>query len=138
MQFLEVAPIHMTSWCGTRMTYALEAYSLLTKLLVPVHDIMLSLNIRREEKDLLFIAGNIYTLHLLSDVQDEFQNNYHHRVDKSSNFDTKIYKIANETARKMSKILIPETDKFTRNLMFHVKGNLMVNVELHGKKHFLI
>ena len=80
-------------------------------MLVPVHDIMFSLNIRREEKDLLFIAGNIYTLHLLSDVQDEFQNNYHHRVDKSSNFDTKIYKIANETARKMSEILIPETDK---------------------------
>ena len=80
-------------------------------MLVPVHDIMFSLNIRREEKDLLFIAGNIYTLHLLSDVQDEFQNNYHHRVDKSSNFDIKIYKIANETARKMSEILIPETDK---------------------------
>ena len=62
MGFLEMTPIHLISWCWTRMTHFLEACAVFNKLLVPLHDTLFSLNIRKEERDTLFTAENIYTL----------------------------------------------------------------------------
>lgn len=70
-------PIHLISWCGTRMKYFLEACVIVfNKLLATLHDTLFSLNIRKEERDTLFTAENIYTFQVMCDLHNSFHNKY--------------------------------------------------------------
>ena len=82
MGFLEMTPIHLISWCGTRMVHFLEACVVFNKLLVPLHDTLFSLNIRKGERDILFTAENIYTLQVMCDLHHSFHDKYLRQVDK--------------------------------------------------------
>ena len=76
MGFLEMTPIHLISWCGTRMAHFLEACVVFNNLLVPIHDTLFSLNIRKRERDILFTAENIYTLQVMCDLHQYFDDKY--------------------------------------------------------------
>ena len=57
----------LISGCGTRMAHFLEACVVFSIFLVPLHDTLFSLNIRKE-RDTLFTAKNIYTLQATCDL----------------------------------------------------------------------
>ena len=78
-------PIHLISWCGTRMEYFLEAFVIVfNKLLAPLYDTLFSLNIREEERDTLFTAENIYTFQVMCGLHHSFHNKWASRQIDSS------------------------------------------------------
>ena len=112
MGFLEMAPIHFLSWCGTRMAHFLKACVVFKKLLVPLHDTSFSLNIRKEERDILFTAENIYTLQVMCNLQHSFDDKFLWQVDKSTQLVPTVYKIAQDTANGMPELATPAAEKF--------------------------
>ena len=72
LSILEVQPIHLISWCQTRMGYFFKACTASNDILQAVCDVMATANIRVKERDIFFTAKNIYTLKLVSDVEQFF------------------------------------------------------------------
>ena len=72
LSILEVQPIHLISWCQTRMGYFFKACTACNDILPAVYDVMATANICVEERDIFFTAKNIYTLNLVSDVEPFF------------------------------------------------------------------
>ena len=112
MGFLEIKPIHLISWCGTRMEHFLEACVVFNKLLVDLHNTLFSLNIRKEERDILFTAENMYTLQVMRDLHHSFHGKYLRQVDKSTQLVLTLYKIAQDTANGMPELATPAAEKF--------------------------
>ena len=135
MGFLQMTTIHLISWCGTRIAHFLEACLVFNKLLVPIHDTLFSLNIRKEERDILFTAENIYTLQVMCDLHHSFHDKYLWQVDKSTQLVSTVYKIAQDIANGMPELATPAAEKFLESLDIDENNNMTVNIELNGNKH---
>ena len=84
LSILEVQPIHLISWCQTRMGYFFKACNACNDILPAVYDVMATANIPVEERDRFFTAKNIYTLKLVSDVEPFFSRELLRPSDKSN------------------------------------------------------
>ena len=84
LSILEVQPIHLISWCQTRMGYFFKACIACNGILSAVYDVMATANIRVEERDIFFTAKNIYTLKLVSHVELFFSRELLRPSDKSN------------------------------------------------------
>ena len=135
MQMMNLTPIHLISWCTTRMAHFLEACVVFEEMLVPIHDTMFSLNIRNEERDVLFTAENLYTLKIMCDIYKDFHHGYVRMVDKSSLLVSTVFKIAQETADNIESIKTPKADAFLNGLEIDNNGNLTAKIDLNGDIH---
>ena len=70
------------------MAHFFEACIVFNKLLVALHDTLFSLNIKKEERDTLFTAANIYTLQVMCDLHHSFHDKYLRQVDKSTHLNS--------------------------------------------------
>ena len=57
-------PLHLLSWCGTRMAYFLDACELFNEVLVEIYNTLVSVNAIADARDRLFSPSNIYVLKL--------------------------------------------------------------------------
>ena len=73
MEILELQPLHLISWCQTRMGHFLKACKVFDDMLPAVYDTMHTKGIRIDERDLLFTAKNIFIVKVLADIQPNFE-----------------------------------------------------------------
>lgn len=72
MAILEMKPLSQISWCATRMGHFLAACTMFSNSLVPAYDTMSSLNIRPEERDVIFTDMMIFVLKVLAALEPDF------------------------------------------------------------------
>ena len=73
MEILELQPLHLISWCQTRIGHFLKACKVFDDMLPAVSDTMYTKGIRVDERDLLFTAENIFIVKVLADIQPTFE-----------------------------------------------------------------
>ena len=138
MEILGMTPIHLLSWCSTRMAHFLEACVRFNKMLVPVYDAMFTLNIKKEERDALFTVKNLFIIQLMHDVRDVFTDKYLRKVDKSNQLVSSVFHLASQTADSISGHSTPKSDAFSRNLDIDGKGNTTATLTIGEENHQLL
>ena len=79
MEILELQPLHLISWCQTRMGHFLKACKVFNDNMLPaVYDTMYTKGI------LLFTAENTFIVKVSADIQPNFEKSYLRKADKSS------------------------------------------------------
>ena len=77
MEILELQPLHLISWCQTRMGHFLKACKVFNDNMLPaVYDTMYTKGIRVDERDLLFTAENVFIVKVFADIQPNFEKGY--------------------------------------------------------------
>ena len=137
MCMLELKPIHMLSWCATRMAHFMEACVSFDDILIPMYDTMFTSGLRKEDRDKLFTAENIYTVKVIKDLNKAFFVKYLRKVDKTFLLVSTVYKTAQDAAIEISDIATPTADEFLDLLQLDPNGNLNVELELNSNKHKL-
>ena len=133
LSILEVQPIHLISWCQTRMGYFFKACTACNDILPAVYDVMATANIHVEERDIFFTAKNIYTLKLVSDVKPFFRRELLHPSDKSDLLVSTVYNQASSVAEKISDDFVTESaTEFLHSLQPDENGNLDCSVKIGG------
>ena len=134
LSILEVQPIHLISWCQTRMGYFFKACTASNDILQAVYDVMATANIRVKERDIFFTAKNIYTLKLVSDVEPFFSRELLRPSDKSNLLVSTVYNRASSVAEKMGDDFVTESaTEFLHSLQLDENGNLNCSVKIGGK-----
>ena len=95
MEILGMTPLHLLSWCQTRMAHFLNSCCIFDDMLAAVYDTMYTKNIRVDERDLLFSAINIYIIKLMADLQPHFAEKFLRQADKSDLLVSEVYKPRN-------------------------------------------
>ena len=114
------------------MTHFLEAWVVFNKLLVPFHDTIFSLNIRKEERDTLFTAKTYTTSKLCGIYIILFIIN---TCSESTQFVSTVYKISQDTANGMLELTAPAAEIFLEGLDIDKSGNMTVDIEVNGNKY---
>ena len=66
MDILEMTPLHILSWCQTRMAHFLKSCRVFDGMLAAAYDVMYTKGIRVDERDLLLSFINVYVLKIYS------------------------------------------------------------------------
>ena len=82
MSVLNLTPIKLIMWCGTRMTHFLTACVIVKEFLVVINSSMYSADIKPNERDLFFSVKMIFCLKIMVDIKKNFRNNYLCQVNK--------------------------------------------------------
>ena len=112
MEILELQPLHLVSWCQTRMAHFLTTCKLFSDSLVPLYDVMYTKNIKKESRDILFTPMNIYCVLLMSSLNDTFMPRFLKAVGKSDLLVSQVYNIARSMSSNVKSLRTDEADKF--------------------------
>ena len=82
MEILDMSPLHLISWCQTRMAHFFKSCCVVNESMPAIYDVMYTKGIRIDERDLLFTANNIYIIKLLPDIEPFFQKCYLRKAEK--------------------------------------------------------
>ena len=66
MDILEMNPLHILSWCQTRMAHFLKSCRVFDGMLAAVYDVIYTKGIRVDEQNLLFSVMNAHVLKIYS------------------------------------------------------------------------
>ena len=136
MENLELSPIHLISWCQTRMGHFLVACQVFDDNLAAVYDVMSSVNARPEERDLLFTALNVYLLKVVSALQPTFSESYLRPNDRTNLLVSEVFAMGQKMVSEIHQVLdTPEADEFKNSLRFDDNGNMLGTLKLTGKNH---
>ena len=137
LRMLELKPIHLLSWCNTRMAHFLDACERFDTILLAVHDTLYSVDKKKEERDALFTVENIFLIKLLKDVRGVFSVHYLRQVDKDYVLASQSYQIAEKASEAIAVMDTPTPDKLLDGLWFDEYGNLHGNVTHNEGVHTL-
>ena len=138
MEILDLQPLHLISWCQTRMAHFLTACKVFDDSLVALYDVMSSKNIRTEERNLLFTPINIYTIKLMASLNDLFMPSFLKAVDKTDLLVTQVYNIAKKVASEVKMLNTTQADEFSSSLKFDENGNLLASLSIGQNKHDIL
>ena len=138
MEILELTPLHLLSWCQTRMGHFLKACKVFNEMLPAVYDTMYTKGIRIDERDLLFTASNIFILKLLAEIQPEFDKGYLRKADKSSLLVSTVYNTARSFVDRVNELQTPNANEFKDSLRIDQNGNVLVDTKVMGNNHTMM
>ena len=119
MKILELTPLHLISWCQTRMAHFLTACTVFDTNLPALYDAMSTLDIRVEEREQLFTATSIYVLKVVSSLEPLFVQTYLRAADRSNLLVSQSFHIANKLAIKLEEesLETQSADSFAESLV---------------------
>ena len=138
MELLELQPLHLISWCQTRMGHFLKGCKVFDNMLLAVNDTMYIKGIWADERGLLFTAENIFIVKVLADIQPNFEKDYLWKADKSSLLVSTVYNTAKLFASSIISVQKPSADKFKDSLRLDENGNLPADTEIKDNIHTMM
>ena len=137
LRMLELKPIHLLSWCNTRMAHFLDACERFDTIILAIHDTLYSADKKKEERDALFNVSNIYIIKLLKDVCGIFSVNYLRPVDRDTIMASESYNIAQNTAVAIEQMETPCADDLLDSIWIDDNGNVHADVQHNDSVHTL-
>ena len=129
--------MHLITWCATRMAHFLEASKRFDELLVPSYNAMFTMGLKKEDRDKLFQASNIFTMKLVADLHPVMHNRLQRTVDKDGHLVSETFRLAQQTAYDFRKVDTPKAKSFAESLHLDKNGNLMFTEVLNENEHTL-
>ena len=135
MENLELTPIHIMSWCQTRMVHFLTVCKVLNDSLAGVYDVMATMGVRPEERDLLFTAQNVFLVKIISCLEPTFMESFMRPIDRTSLLVTEVFAIGEKIVSKITDHDTTGADEFLDSLRFDNHGNMLGSLKIKGNKH---
>ena len=73
--------IHMVTWCPVRMSYLLSPCKLTVDNLIVICDVLISVDIKKEERAYIMGLQSMIILHILGYLESEFGKSYLRKLD---------------------------------------------------------
>ena len=87
------------------MAYLLKAAAHFVKLLVPLCNILVTLDIKKEQRDVFLTSKCMFVLHALADLEKPFQKQFLKALDTDQSIAIDIYRINSTFARSLGTII---------------------------------
>ena len=96
--------VNMMSFCPTRMAYLLTAAAHSVKLLVSLCNVLVTLDVKKEQRDVFLTPKSMFVLHALADLEKPFQKQFLKALDTDQSTATDVYRINSTFARSLGTI----------------------------------
>ena len=97
--------VHMMSFCPTRMAYLLTAPAHSVKMLVPLCNVLVTLDVKKKQRDVFLTLKSMFVLHTLADLGKPFQKQFLKALDTGKSIAIDIYRINSTFARSLGTII---------------------------------
>ena len=97
--------VHMMSFCPTRMAYLLTAAAHSVKLLVPLCNVPVTLDVKKEQRNVFLMPKSTFVLHALADLEKPFQKQFLQKLDTDQSIAIDVYRINSTFARSLGTII---------------------------------
>ena len=97
--------VHMMSFCPTRMVYLLTTAAHSVKLLVPLCNVLVTLDVKKEQRDVFLTPKSMFVLHALADLEEPFQKQFLKALDTNQSIAIDLYKLNSTFARSLGTIV---------------------------------
>ena len=138
LDIMGLKKVHMMTFCPTRMSYLLTASSHSVDLLVPICNVLVSLGVKKEQRDCFLSPKSMFVLHLLADLEVPFKKYFLRVLDGDSSIIIDTYRINIEFAERLNTIPFPALFKFLDQLEFDENGNLVAYIAVKDQIHDII
>ena len=133
---LGMKKVHIMSYCQTRMAYLLSACSLAIDVLVSICNVLVSLDLKKEQRDYFLSPKCMFIMHILADVAVPFKKTFLKCLDSDDGTIIDTFRINMEYINHLeTAIEFPKLKKFVENLQFDEYGNLSVHVTVQDNVH---
>ena len=96
--------VHTMSFCPTRMAYLLMAAAHSVKWLVPLCNFLVTLDIKKEQRDVFLTPKSMFVFHALADLEKAFQKQFIKALDTDQSIAIDVYRIISTFARSLGTI----------------------------------
>ena len=138
MEILDMTPLHLLSWCQTRMAHFLKSCAVFDDMLAAIYDTMYTRGIRIDERDLLFTCINVYIIKVMADLQPKFYAGFLRKADVSDLLVSEVFNMSESFAKSMENFTTPSADAFFVSLEFDGNGNLNGSTLVSGNPHTMM
>ena len=138
MKILKMTPLHLISWCQTRMAHFLKSCHVFDGMLAAVYDVMYTKGICVDERDLLFSVMNIYILKIMTDIQPNFEGTFLHQADKTDLLVFRVFDMSDSFASSLESFTTPPADASQDSLPLDQNGNLLGTTKRGGNVHTIM
>ena len=97
--------VHMMSFCPIRMTYLLTTVAHSAKLLVPLCNVLVTLDVKKEQRDVFLTPKSMFVLHAPTDLEKSFQKQFLKALDTNQSIAIDVYRINSTFARSLGTII---------------------------------
>ena len=97
--------VHMMSFCPTRMAYLLKSAAHSVKFLVPLCNVLVTLDVKKEQRDVFLTPKSMFVLHALADLEKPFQKQFLKALDTDQSIAIDVYRINSTFARSLGTII---------------------------------
>ena len=130
---MHMKKVHMVSFCPTRMAYLLTSCAQGVELLGPVCDVLITLDVKKEQRDYFLGPESMIIMHILADVEPVFKKNFLKVLDTDDCLIIDVFRINEDFHKLLSDGLeYPKLDKFLSNLSEDDDGNVILEVMTGG------
>ena len=137
MHNLDMKPVHLVTWCPTRMMHLLIACRQTVENLVPICNVLVSADIKREERASIMSPKFMIMLHLLSDLEVVFGKELLRPLDCDDALIIEAYTLTMCFVEKQeSNVKTPQLDRFMEGLKVDQFGNIIAVLSVpSGDRH---
>ena len=130
MKILNMTPVRLWTWGGTRMGHFLTACQKTYKNLIPVYNALYSISLKEtKHRDTIFSPKICYTLALMSDLSERWMKEYLRPLDKNNTMVSTVERTSNNLILALKEeTLLTNADSFLENLSIDVNGNMMLKI----------
>ena len=97
--------VHMMSFCPTGMAHLLTADVHSVKLLVPLCNVLISLEVKKEQRDVFLMPKSMFILHALAGLKKPFQKQFLKALNTDQFIDIDVYRINSTFAKSFGTII---------------------------------
>ena len=96
---------HMMSFCPTCMAYLLKAAAHSVKFLVPLSNVLVTLDVKKEQRDVFPTPKSMFVLHAHADLEKPFQKQFLKALNTDQSIAIDVYRINSTFARSLGTII---------------------------------
>ena len=126
---LEMKQIHLMTWCPTRMANLLDASSRAVALLFPLCDVMVSCDIKPEERAYFMSPICLGILHLMADLEELMIGDFLRKLDTDDAIIIDVYGESMSFIESLDSLKTPLYDRFISGLKEDENGNIQYHFE---------
>ena len=133
LEAMDMKPVHMMTWCPTRMSNLLTSSAQTVENLFPICDTLASCDIKVENREYFMSPKGLMTLHLLADLEHVFVPSLLRKVDRDQTFIVEVYGASQKFLDKLNDFHTPLFDEFIHGLDVDDYGNVIYEKSIPGK-----
>ena len=127
---------HMVTWCPVRMSYLLSPCKLTVDNLIAICDVLISVDIKKEERVYILGPQSMIFLHILSCLESEFGKPYLRKLDTDDALISEAYYTPITFSNLKSEFKATLLNKFLNGVEEDEHGNLICNLTTpNGNQH---